>query len=130
MTCFWDGLMKGLEKNDFEKLHFKKTNRIDLINLLKQKNTETTNVLWNDKKIHKKELEENYIAVKNYDTNNIGNGHLCSTGDYMLLLICEIFNVNIYHKYLQNTMKYEKSNNKINLHFQSDKGHFWFVSRK
>ena len=29
----------------------------------------------------------------------------------MLLLICEIFNVNIYHKYLQKTMKYEKSNN-------------------
>ena len=33
MTCFWDGLMKGLEKKDFEKLHFKKTNRIGLINL-------------------------------------------------------------------------------------------------
>ena len=130
MTCFWDGLMKGLEKNDFEKLHFKKTNRIGLINLLKQKNKETTNVIWNDKKIHNKELEENFIAVKNYDINKIGNGHLCSTGDYMLLLICEIFNVNIYHKYLQKIMKYEKPTNKINLHFQSNKGHFWFVSRK
>lgn len=129
MTCFWDGLMKGLKDYDFEKLNLKKTNRINLIKILKTKNIETINVFWNNKKIHKKELEENFIAVKNYDISKIGNGHLCSTGDYMLLLICEIFNVNIYHKYLQKTMKYEKPNNKINLHFQSDRGHFWFVSR-
>ena len=130
MTCFWDGLMKGLNKTDFLNLNYEKSNIQNLIKLLKNNNKLTKDVLWNGKVIsNQKELEENFIAVKNYNEAKINNGHLCSTGDYMLLLICDLFNVNIYHKYLNKTMKYEKSENKINLYFQSNKGHFWFNSR-
>ena len=129
MTCFWDGLMKGLKDSDFKPFNIKKTNRNNLIKFLKQHNKQTSDIFWNDKKIHSKELKENFIAVRDYNISNIGNGHLCSTADYMLALICSLFNINIYHKYLQNTMKYEKPNNIINLHVRSNKGHFWFVSR-
>ena len=129
MTCFWDGLLKGLQDSDFKPFNEKKTNRNDLIQFLKKYNQETPDILWNGIKIHDKELKENYIAVRDYNITNIGNGHLCSTGDYMLALICSLFNINIYHQYLQKTMKYEKPKNTINLHVRSDKGHFWFVSR-
>ncbi len=129
MTCFWDGIMNGLQQSDFDKLNCKKSNILSLIQLLKQQNHETPDILWNDKKIPNKELKENYIAVRDYNEQGIQNGHLCSTGDYILALVCSLFKINIYHKYLQNTMKYEIPGNQINLHFQSDKGHFWFVSR-
>ncbi len=129
MTCFWDGLMNGLQDNDFKPFNEKKTNRNNLIKLLKKHNKETLDILWNGIKIHDKELKENFIAVRDYDESKINNGHLCSTGDYMLALICSIFNINIYHQYLQKTMKYEKPTNTINLYVRSDKGHFWFVSR-
>ena len=130
MTCFWDGLMRGLQNCDFEHLHTKKTNRIELIKILQKNNKETINVLWNKNKLNTKELKDNFTAVKQFNIKGIHNGHLCSTCDYMLLLICELFNVNIYHTYLKNTMKYEKKSNKVNLYFQSNKGHFWFKSRK
>ena len=129
MTCFWQGLMKGLTEDDFNNIGETKTNMKGLINILKKKNKKTKNVIWNKKTIPEKELEENYIAVKDYNINNIGNGHLCSTGDYMLLLVCDIFNINIDHKYLQKTMTYEKKTNCNKIFVQSDKGHFWFVKR-
>ena len=130
MTCFWDGLMKGLKDEDFQRIGEIKKDRISLIKLLQKNNKLTDEVLWNNKIIkNKKELTENFEAVNNYNIKGIGNGHLCSTGDYMLMLICDIFCVNIYHKYLNKIMKYEKKNNKINLHFQSNKGHFWYKSR-
>ncbi len=128
MTCFWDGLMNGLKQEDFNNLNEKKTNNINFIKMLQKKNKITKDVLWNGKLVNnQKELEENYIAVRDYDINKINNGHLCSTGDYMLMLICDLFNINIYHKYLNKTMKYEKNNNNKSLYFQSNKGHFWFV---
>ena len=129
MTCFWDGLLKGLHEKDYKKFDLKKINKIKLILLLKKHNKKTDDVLWNTNKLSEKELKENFKAVRDYNENNIQNGHLCSTCDYMLALICSLFNINIYHRYLQKTMKYEKQNNKINLHVQSNKGHFWFVSR-
>lgn len=120
--------MKGLKKEDFNNLNENKTNNIDFIKMLKKKNKITKDVLWNGKLVNnQKELEENFIAVRDYNINKINNGHLCSTGDYMLMLICDLFNINIYHKYLNKTMKYEKKNNNKNLYFQSNKGHFWFV---
>tara|TARA_B100001094_G_scaffold305883_1_gene336102 strand:+ start:395 stop:787 length:393 start_codon:yes stop_codon:yes gene_type:complete len=129
MTCFWDGITKGLLVEDFKLLGKTKTNRNELIKLLKENNQKTHNVLWNNKKIQPQLLKENYIAVQNYNEKGIKNGHLCSTCDYMLLLICELFNINIEHKYLQKTMKYEKPNNTKKIWVQSNKGHFWFIKR-
>ncbi len=129
MTCFWDGLMKGLNNNDFQKLGETKTNIHNLIKLLQQLNIETKNVYWNNKQLKKKELIENFKAVQNYNINSIHNGYLCSSCDFTLLLICELFNINIEHKYLQNIMYYTKPDNQHTLIVQSDKGHFWFKNR-
>ena len=55
----------------------------------------------NGKKLSVIEMKENYNAIKNYNINKINNGHLCSTCDYFLLLISEIFEVNINHNYIK-----------------------------
>ena len=102
MTCFWDGLLKGLHEKDYKQFDLKKINKIKLILLLKKHNKKTDDVLWNTNKLSEKELKENFKAVRDYnEKNNIQNGHLCSTCDYMLALICSLFNINIYHRYLQ-----------------------------
>ena len=58
MTCFWDGIMRGIQNSDFKHLQIKKTNRINLIKFLQQQNIETHNVLWNGKKLSKKEKKK------------------------------------------------------------------------
>lgn len=131
MTCFWDGLMKGILNEDYKCLgkEYNKKDRTNLIKILKSENKLTTNVMWNGKMLSEKELRENYEAVKNYDIRKIGEGHLCSTCDYMLLLICDLFKIDIEHKYLNNIMKYTNSKNKNKINVKSNKGHFMFQSR-
>ena len=129
MTCFWKGIMGGLTNKDFTIYGETKTTNSNLIQLLQKKNKQTEQVYWNDQSLRKRELEENFTAVQNYNINTIQNGHLCSTCDYMLLLICDIFNINIHHKYLNKTMTYTKPTNHQALFVQSNKGHFWFVKR-
>ena len=131
MTCFWDGLMKGIINEDYKHLgkDYSKKTRINLINILKSENRLTKDIMWNGKMLIEKELRENYEAVKNYDIEKIGNGHLCSTCDYMLLLICDLFKIDIEHKYLNNIMRYTNSKNKNKIYVKSNKGHFMFQSR-
>ena len=129
MTCFWNGIMGGLNELDFTNLGETKTTNINLIKLLKKVNKQTEQVYWNNQSLRQSELEENFIAVQNYNIDGIQNGHLCSTCDYMLLLICDVFNIDIHHLYLNNTMTYTKPTNQQKLFVQSNKGHFWFVKR-
>ena len=44
--------------------------------------------------------KEHYDAIKNYDKTKIGGVILCSSCDSFLLLISELFEVNIKHLYL------------------------------
>ena len=36
MTCFWDGIMKSLNKNDFDLINEKKSSNSELIAMLKR----------------------------------------------------------------------------------------------
>ena len=46
MTCFWDGIYKSLNEDDFKFIGEKKTNIHSFINILKIKNTQMIDVLW------------------------------------------------------------------------------------
>lgn len=126
MTCFWDGLIKGIE--DFTPIGLSgKPSQINFVNALKKNNKRCKNIYWNGTKLRDQEIEEMYQAIEDFDSNSIYNGYLCSTCDCFLSLICEIFNVNIDHNYLNNIMKYRNfktSQNKI-LNFKSNSYHFW-----
>ena len=127
MTCFWDGILQALDNSDFQEVGYNdRLNRQQLINVLKTKNVEIEDVTWNGKKLTKQEMKEHYEAIKDYNINGINRGHLCSSCDSFLLLICQVFNVNIKHSYINVDIEYknEKVQRKT-LQFASNHGHFW-----
>ena len=126
MTCFWDGIIQALEHNDYNTIGCNTMlNKQQLIDILKTKNIKIENVVWNGNKISEKEKGEQYEAIKNYDKKKIRGGHLCSSCDSFLLLISEVFEVNIKHLYLNVEMDYKNEKAKKTLKFASNRGHFW-----
>ena len=126
MTCFWSGILQALDDNDFKFLGKKKMLRHDFVNFLKENNKLTVNVRWNGEDISKQEMKENYNGINNFDVKRITNGHPCGTCDLFLLLICELFYVDIEHYYLNNRMVYRNvKGSRKTLRFRSDFRHFW-----
>lgn len=125
MTCFWDGIMKSLNQNDFNFINEKKINNYEFIKMLKKKTRKMTNVLWQGKPLREQEINEHIQAIKDYNINGIPNGHLTSVCDSFLLLICEIFKVNIVHRYMNIEIKYiNKEHVRKTVHYSSNNGHF------
>ena len=126
----------------------KKTNIYDLILLLIRYNRKSVNVSWNGEKLSEKLIEESFDHVKDYlqnndnnknnnnvnnDNNNseiniqniINSGYLCSVCDPFLILICELFELEIEHLYMGNVMRYKNiGGGRRIIKFSSDQGHF------
>lgn len=127
MTCFWDAIVSSLNKDDFELFGEKNftINRQTVINFLKSKNTKCNNVLWQNQKLKEQELNEHIEAVKCYNIKGIGRGHWTSTCDSFLLLICQLFKVNINHKYCKTMITYKNSETvRRTINFNSNTRHF------
>ena len=127
MTCFWDAIVASLNKDDFEMFGEKNylINKKSVIIFLKSKNAICQNVLWQNKTLKKQELEEHIEAVNCYNINNIGSGHWTATCDSFLLLICQLFNININHRYCDTMISYKNTNGtRRTINFKSNKGHF------
>jgi hypothetical protein len=127
MTCFWDGILQALDTSDFQVVGCNnRLNRRQLIDLLKNNNAEIEDVTWNGKKLTNQEMKEHFEAIKDYNINSINQGHLCSSCDSFLLLICQLFNVNIKHLYMNVNIEYQnKKIQRKTLNFASNRGHFW-----
>ena len=123
MTCFWDGILRALQKDAKQRIG--NCNHTNFIHYLKKNNKKTNDVKWNGYTLSNQELTEHYNAVSQYNIGKIRNGHLCSTCDSFLLLICDIFNVNIQHRYMNTTIRYNKKDARRTIHFASNRGHFW-----
>lgn len=125
MTCFWDGIFKSLNNDDLKLIGEKKTNIRNFINILKIKNTEMNDVLWQNTKLKKQEIKEHMTAIKDYKICKINGGHLTSSCDSFLLLICQLFQVKIIHRYMKHTIIYQNSKKeRKTLHFSSSGSHF------
>lgn len=126
MTCFWDGILKSLKKDDFDFVNYKYNKSLkNFIIFLKENKKRMNNVLWQNQSLKNQEIDEYLLWIKEYNINNISNGHLTSVCDPFLLLICELFCVNIKHQYNNCTITY-KNINKVRktLVFSSNNGHF------
>ena len=126
MTCFWDSILSSLHVDDFKYINYnKKPNLKEFIELLKNKNRLSDNCLWQNNELTKQEKEEHYEAIKCYNINGIHGGHLTSICDSFLILICDLFDINIEHLYLNTTVVYKnKKKVRKTLKFRSNRGHF------
>ena len=137
MTCFWDGILKGLKKGDYFSNTNKPSNNQQFIELCKQHKQiiqeESLYIKWNNTVLSKQEVKEHMDAINELNPSKINKGYLCSTCDCFLLFLCVFYKINVFHNYNSYTISYiyEKdtdSKKNASLFFQSDKGHFWFVS--
>ena len=131
MSCFWDAILNKIKIEDFQKIfnHNGKPNPETFAKMIIEKNMKTENVLWNSQILKEKQLQENYEHIQGYNTSSVSQGYDCSTCDPFLLIICEVFTINIQHVYLGNTIEYTHTknvfNNNYTIKLQSDKGHMW-----
>jgi len=127
MSCFWDTLLNRIKKEDIQTiLSLHNPAPKDFVTALKNKNISTENVLYGGIELSKQMKEENIEHIKEYDSNTITNGYLCSTCDPFLLLITELFQIEINHHYNKTLINYQhKINNKYTIKIQSNKGHMW-----
>ena len=130
MACFWIGILQRLDVNDFKRFESKYGLCIidkspqNFVRLLKNCAVKTPNILWNDTKLSSKQLSENYHHIIEYNPHTIGNGYDCSICDPFLILICELFDVDIDHNYNGYLMKYRCLNSFKLIKFKSNTGHF------
>lgn len=135
MSCFWDGLIEVLGPKRINSLS-KDNKEIDpkkFIILLKKHAIKTNDVLWRGKELSEKELEENYEMIQKIEQNKVNFGYLCSSCDPYLLLICQLFQVNITHNFCGAKIKYQykSSNNYVpTLFVESNDNHFWISKTK
>ena len=127
MSCFWDTLLNRINKEDIQTiLSLHNPTPKDFANALKQTNSKTDNVLWNMKELSSQEKNDNIDHVKEYDSNTITNGYLCSTCDPFLLLITELFQIEILHHYNNTIINYKHQlENKYTITIHNNKGHMW-----
>ena len=126
MTCFWDGIISSMNKDDLNILGVSvRPSPSELVNNLKNKNRNTSNVNWEGKPLRCNEIEENFIHIKDFSDKSIQNGYLCSICDPFLCLLSELLSVNINHTYLSHTVHYTVRNPRKTFFYMSNRGHFW-----
>ena len=127
MSCFWDTLIKKIRVEDIQRiLSINITHPRDFAEALKKKNCKTNNIVWNTNELSEKEKEENMTHINDYNSSTIQNGYLCSICDPFLLLITEIFCIEIIHHYNNNIIYYKHSeivNYTITIY--SNNNHMW-----
>ena len=125
MTCFWDGILKKLNNEDFKLLEYNNTNNINFIQLLKKYNKKCTNVIWQNEKLIEKLLNENYTMISEFNENNINSGYDCSSCDPFIILICELFKININHDYNGVNIQYKIEDTRKTINYKSNQSHFF-----
>ena len=128
--CFWNGILCKLNDEDYKFANFyfnkSKDNRaVSLIEQLKSKNLKTNKIQWQNTLLSKKEINENYVHINDFQIDSINKGYDCSTCDPFLLLLAEIFHLEIVHQYCGHDILYKSENPRRRVLFYSNRGHFW-----
>ena len=130
MSCFWRGLLECLKLNELNETFGGTAVRrpVEFAKLLKNHNTRTPHVTWQGEKLSEKQMDENVEAIRDYNISHVNSGYWCSTCDPMMCLVCEIFRVDIDHKFLRTMIRYryvgENPRNRL-IKCGNNRGHFW-----
>jgi hypothetical protein len=129
MSCFWDGLSAAILAIIPTHLRQRGTfTNQDLFKFLKKHNQLVKNVRVNNETITDQQQRENFEAIQGLSINSLPNGYWCSTCDPVLILVSQLFNVDIEHKYLGVRIFYKNigvTDPTRVIRVASDYGHFW-----
>jgi hypothetical protein len=133
MTCYWQAITAKITLSDINEYlapkesSFIMVDIVKFITLLKENNIKTNDIRWNGEELSDKLMEENYTWIKEYDINKINGGYDCSVADPFLMLICQIFGINIVHNYNGVNINYTNNCNVSGrtINFASNDNHFW-----
>ena len=125
MTCVWKGILDCLKKKDFNKFKLdRKPKELEFVKLLKFKNRLCNSIICQETPLSKQFLDECFEAVKCFNEHSIYSGYYCSTCDPFIILVSELFNINIIHLYCGNIIHYKNKNAMGTIRVKSDRGHF------
>lgn len=126
MTCFWKGLLDCLNEDDFALLQCERPrSEKTFVKCLKHCNRKAVHVKWQDITCSDQFLSECAEAVQNLNENNIHQGYWCSTCDPFLLLVSELFQLNIEHMYCGHRVLYQYNTGaRRTIRVRSNTGHF------
>ena len=126
MTCYWDGVIKSLEKPDCDILGLKDRNIYTLIDRLKALNCRTLDMKWQNAPITSSQMDENMVHIKDYPRSGASQGYLCSTFDPFLFLLSFLLKKPVHMDYCGSAIKYEpKICSNTPLKYRCNRGHFW-----
>lgn len=127
MSCFWDALLTKIPDDSYKLIGVEKPkSAAEMLKLLQLFNVMTINVSWQGEIMYLNELQENYRWVETY-SDKVTAGTLVSSQSPFLMLVCQLFKLNIDHIYNGHEIKYiycadDKLNKK--LLFKASKTHF------
>lgn len=137
MTCFWDGIIRSLNKKDYEMLgitkhgnHMENIKNV-IISFKNKSQNHNFEMEWQGVKLREKEVEEIKEAIKDYNINGIRQGHLTSICDPFLCFISSYLKHKIQFKYMSNNLIYSPvDNTKIRkeVNYSANRGHFQFIN--
>ena len=116
MTCFWDGLIKALK--------YEKNDPVELIKHLKKRNRKTKTIKWNNISLSTQLLKENFESIKNYDIKKRFNGYDCSACDPFLMLVSDVFRVDISFMFNGVLIIYQNPKSKTTINVRCSNSHF------
>lgn len=121
MSCVWNTLIGALTKIKL----IKYVTPDQFVAVIKHLNRETR-VLWNGQEITDKQQAENMERIRNIDIERINEGYDCSGCDPVLLLVSDLYKINILHKCLGNDIRYTPMDTCVaDITIFSDSGHMW-----
>lgn len=135
MSCFWKGILAAItpivpdvkrSPSSLIEWFQTKASKIDCVQIQQS-------VYWQNFPLSIRLLEENRDWILRYESKRANSGHLTSTCDPFLIVLCYVLNVDIDHLYLSSKIEYRnisKTKSKWRLIFRSNSGHFSFVKRQ
>ena len=137
MTCFWDGIIQGLDDEDYKILSItrERNKHIMIQNLIKsfknKINTHIIDIRWQNNNLLKSEINEIKEAIKDYDYTKINQGHFTSSCDPFLCFLSSFLKYKIHFNYVNHNIIFEPiQNTKKEIYFKASRGHFVFVKKK
>ena len=126
MTCFWDGLLRRLTKDDWKFVNHKViTSPKMFVGFLKSNMKDAKNILFQNLHLPVQFQREIVRDVQQYDERFIEQGHWTSACDPFLIAVCVIFRLSITHRFAGNTVTLQHTNARRVLQCRSSRTHFY-----